>query len=88
MPLQEGRDGCFGLLLARGGRNALHHPWSGQSSDGFLERELASLADFALQVGMVALTGTTSRAHMEEDLRVHDFALAPEEVEAIESVLS
>ena len=43
---------------------------------------------FALEVGMVALTGTTSRAHMEEDLRVCDFALEPEEVRAIETVLA
>ena len=37
---------------------------------------------------MVALTGTTSRAHMDEDLRVYDFALDPEEVQAIETVLA
>ena len=43
---------------------------------------------FALEVGMVALTGTTSRAHMEEDLRVYDFALAPEEMQAIETALA
>jgi diketogulonate reductase-like aldo/keto reductase len=43
---------------------------------------------FALEVGMVALTGTTSRAHMEEDLRVWDFALDPEEAQAIETVLA
>ncbi len=43
---------------------------------------------FALEVGMVALTGTTSRLHMEEDLRVYDFALEPEEVRAIETVLA
>jgi diketogulonate reductase-like aldo/keto reductase len=43
---------------------------------------------FALQVGMVPLTGTTSRAHMEEDLRVYDFALDPDEVRAMETVLA
>ena len=43
---------------------------------------------FALEVGMVALTGTTSRAHMEEDLRVYDLALDPDEVQAIETVLA
>jgi diketogulonate reductase-like aldo/keto reductase len=43
---------------------------------------------FALEVGMVALTGTTARAHMEEDLRVYDLALAPEEAQAIETVLA
>jgi len=42
---------------------------------------------FALQVGMVALTGTTSAEHMAEDLRAYDVALAPEEVRAIEEIL-
>ena len=43
---------------------------------------------FALEVGMVALTGTTSSEHMTEDLRVYDFALAPEEAQAIEEILA
>ena len=41
---------------------------------------------FAMQAGMVPLTGTSSLQHMKEDLRVHDFSLTPEEVEFIESV--
>jgi len=41
---------------------------------------------FAMQSGMVPLTGTTSLQHMKEDLRVHDFSLTAEEVEFIESV--
>ena len=36
------------------------------------------------EVGMVPLTGTTSRAHMEEDLASFDFELDPAEVKAIE----
>ena len=32
---------------------------------------------FALQVGMIALTGTTSAAHMAEDLSIYDFELQP-----------
>jgi diketogulonate reductase-like aldo/keto reductase len=39
---------------------------------------------FALDVGMVALTGTTDAGHMREDLDVFDFRLEPEEVERIE----
>jgi diketogulonate reductase-like aldo/keto reductase len=39
---------------------------------------------FALQVGMVPLTGTSSAAHMREDLACLDFALEPAEVRAIE----
>jgi diketogulonate reductase-like aldo/keto reductase len=43
---------------------------------------------FALDAGMVALTGTTSREHMAEDLRSYDFTLAPEEMRAIEEILT
>ena len=38
---------------------------------------------FALQVGMVALTGTSSAAHRADDLGVYDFELEPDEVRAI-----
>jgi diketogulonate reductase-like aldo/keto reductase len=40
---------------------------------------------FALQVGMIPLTGTTSLAHMREDLASLEFELEPDEVRAIES---
>jgi diketogulonate reductase-like aldo/keto reductase len=39
---------------------------------------------FALEVGIVALTGTTSPRHMAEDLAIDDFALEADEVKAIE----
>jgi diketogulonate reductase-like aldo/keto reductase len=39
---------------------------------------------FAVDVGMVALTGTTNAAHMKADLEVFDFGLSPEEVAQIE----
>jgi diketogulonate reductase-like aldo/keto reductase len=39
---------------------------------------------FALEVGMVALTGTTSADHMRADLDVFAFELAPDEVERID----
>jgi diketogulonate reductase-like aldo/keto reductase len=39
---------------------------------------------FALQVGMIPLTGTSSPAHMREDLACLDFALEPAEMRAIE----
>lgn len=41
---------------------------------------------FALEVGMVPLTGTTDPAHMREDLAVYDRALAPDDVRRIESI--
>jgi diketogulonate reductase-like aldo/keto reductase len=42
---------------------------------------------FALEIGMTALTGTTSAAHMREDLGVYDFALEPEEVRTLEALV-
>jgi diketogulonate reductase-like aldo/keto reductase len=41
---------------------------------------------FALEVGMVVLTGTTDAGHMREDLDVFDFRLEPGEVERIEAL--
>jgi diketogulonate reductase-like aldo/keto reductase len=42
---------------------------------------------FALQVGMIALTGTTSSRHMAEDLDIYDFALEADEINAIETLV-
>jgi diketogulonate reductase-like aldo/keto reductase len=41
---------------------------------------------FALDVGMMPLTGTSDSEHMREDLDVFDFRLAPEEVARIEGI--
>ena len=41
---------------------------------------------FAMQAGMVPLTGTTSMPHMKEDLRVYNMELTPDEVALIESI--
>lgn len=41
---------------------------------------------FAMQVGMVPLTGTTAESHMREDLSVYDIELTADEVRFIESI--
>jgi diketogulonate reductase-like aldo/keto reductase len=41
---------------------------------------------FCLDVGMLPLTGTTSAAHMREDLDVANFQLTPDEVAIIERI--
>lgn len=41
---------------------------------------------FAMQVGMLPLTGTTSRQHMKDDLLAETFTLTPEEVQQIETI--
>jgi diketogulonate reductase-like aldo/keto reductase len=40
----------------------------------------------ALALGMVPLTGTTSEAHMREDLASHDLALEADEVDELETI--
>jgi diketogulonate reductase-like aldo/keto reductase len=42
---------------------------------------------FAMQVGMIPLTGTKSASHMAEDLAASTFTLATGEVQAIESLV-
>jgi diketogulonate reductase-like aldo/keto reductase len=41
---------------------------------------------FAMQVGMLPLTGTTNREHMTADLQCDRFTLAPDELERIETI--
>lgn len=41
---------------------------------------------FAVEIGMVALTGTKDAAHMAADLEVFDFRLEPEDVATIEAM--
>jgi diketogulonate reductase-like aldo/keto reductase len=42
---------------------------------------------FALEVGMIPLTGTSDAQHMREDLEVFDFSLEPADVRQIEDLL-
>jgi diketogulonate reductase-like aldo/keto reductase len=76
----------FSLLTAN--RDALARPELARIA----RRHGRSLAQivfrFALEVGMVPLTGTTSAEHMRADLEVFDFRLEPEEVEDVERLLS
>lgn len=41
---------------------------------------------FAMQIGMLPLTGTTNEQHMKEDLQVESFELSPEETTRIEMI--
>jgi diketogulonate reductase-like aldo/keto reductase len=41
---------------------------------------------FAMQVGMLPLTGTTSRQHMQEDLQAEKLSLRAEEIHLIEAM--
>jgi len=41
---------------------------------------------FAMQIGMLPLTGTTDPQHMKEDLASDQFTLAPEDLQLIENI--
>jgi diketogulonate reductase-like aldo/keto reductase len=41
---------------------------------------------FAMQIGMLPLTGTTSQQHMKEDLQAEQLALTSEEIQRIETI--
>ena len=41
---------------------------------------------FAIQIGMLPLTGTTSPQHMKEDLQAEQFTLSTEEIQRIETI--
>jgi diketogulonate reductase-like aldo/keto reductase len=41
---------------------------------------------FAMQIGMLPLTGTTSQQHMKEDLEAERFTLSDEEIQRIETI--
>jgi diketogulonate reductase-like aldo/keto reductase len=41
---------------------------------------------FAMQIGMLPLTGTTSQQHMKEDLQAEQLILSNEEIQRIETI--
>jgi diketogulonate reductase-like aldo/keto reductase len=41
---------------------------------------------FAMQIGMLPLTGTTSERHMKDDLRAEELVLTSEEIQRIETI--
>jgi diketogulonate reductase-like aldo/keto reductase len=74
----------FSLLTANA--PAFHHP----ALRTIARRVGAGLAPvifrFAMQIGMLPLTGTTDPEHMKEDLKAEEFTLTPEELRQIESI--
>jgi diketogulonate reductase-like aldo/keto reductase len=72
----------FSLLTAN--RDALAHPELARIARRHGQSAAQVVFRFALDVGMVALTGTTDAGHMREDLEAFEFQLEPDEVERIE----
>jgi diketogulonate reductase-like aldo/keto reductase len=73
-----------GFSLLTGNPDALAHPELVRIARRHGRTASQIVFRFALDVGMIPLTGTSDAAHMQEDLEVFDFRLAPEEVERIE----
>jgi diketogulonate reductase-like aldo/keto reductase len=76
----------FSLLTAN--REVLRHPVTHRIAARTERTPAQVVFRFALQAGMVALTGTTSAAHMRDDLDVYAFALHADEVAAIEHLMA
>ena len=72
----------FSLLTAN--RDALARPELARIGQRHGRTVSQVVFRFALDVGMVPLTGTTDAGHMREDLKVFEFRLEVEEVERIE----
>ena len=75
-----------GFSLLTGNRGALARPELAQIAKRHGRTVSEVVFRFALDVGMIVLTGTTSADHMGADLGVFDFRLAPEEVRLIETL--
>ena len=73
----------FSLLTAN--RDVLTHPPIASLARRYGRTSAQIIFRFALDVGMIALTGTTSPDHMRQDLDVFSFQLEPADVRAIET---
>ena len=76
----------FSLLTAN--RDVLTHPEVIRVARRHGREATQVVFRFALDAGMIPLTGTTDAEHMRGDLDVFDFRLEPEEVTRIESLMT
>ncbi len=74
----------FSLLTAN--RAALGHADLVRIANGHKRTVNQIVFRFALDIGMMPLTGTADSSHMREDLDVFDFRLDPDEIKRIETV--
>ena len=76
----------FSLLTAN--RDVLAHPEMARIARQHGKTVNQIVFRFAIDVDMVALTGTTSQEHMRQDLAVFDFRLADDDVAKIERLVA
>jgi diketogulonate reductase-like aldo/keto reductase len=76
----------FSLLTAN--RAVLAHPEVARIAARHARNICQIIFRFALDIGMIPLTGTTDAEHMRADLDVFEFRLEPEEVKRIEGLVA
>ena len=79
------------LLEASGAtanRDVLAHPEMARLARQHGKTASQIVFRFAIDVGMLALTGTTNQEHMRQDLAVFGFQLAADEVTQIERLVA
>jgi diketogulonate reductase-like aldo/keto reductase len=74
----------FSLLTAN--RRVLDNPEIRTIAQRLGTRSAQVIFRFAMQIGMLPLTGTTSQQHMKEDLEAEQLALSSEEIQRIETI--
>ena len=74
----------FSLLTAN--REVLNHPELARIAQRYGRSVIQVVFRFAIDVGMIPLTGTTDAVHMRSDLEVFEFELEAAEVERIEAI--
>lgn len=74
----------FSLLTANW--FVLQHPMVERIAQRLEKTPAQVVFRYALQVGMVPLTGTTNEQHMKEDLKANDFELAADDLSVIDSI--
>jgi diketogulonate reductase-like aldo/keto reductase len=74
----------FSLLTAN--RKVLVDPEIRTIAQGLGAGPAQIIFRFAMQTGMLPLTGTTSPQHMKEDLQAEQFALSTQEIQRIETI--
>jgi diketogulonate reductase-like aldo/keto reductase len=74
----------FSLLTAN--RKELEHASVKQLAQRYGRSTPELVFRFALEVGMLPLTGTSRREHMQKDLSALEFSLEPTEVQLLEKL--
>lgn len=75
-----------GFSLITANRPVLAHQELTRMADRYSRTASQIVFRFALDIGMIPLTGTTDASHMREDLDAFDFRLDPEDVVRIEGL--